>query len=59
MFLVAQRITLHMSSKVRHSGENGIICWSANYGTKHIRQELVRHLVDEEAVHAELDRKRC
>jgi hypothetical protein len=58
LVLVAQRITLHTASKVRHGGEQGIICWSPNYGTKQSKQEPVRHEV-EEAVHAELDRKRC
>jgi phospholipase/lecithinase/hemolysin len=36
---------------------HGIICWSANYGTKQIKQELVRHQADEKAVNVELDQK--
>jgi hypothetical protein len=56
---VAHRMKLHTVSKVRHGSEHGIICWPANYGNKQNKQELVRHhQVDEEAVHAELDRKR-
>jgi hypothetical protein len=45
--------------KVLHGGEHGIVCCSANYGTKQFKQELVRLLIDEEAVHEELDRKFC
>ena len=56
---MAHRITLHTASKVRHGGEHEIICWSVNYGTKQIKQELVRHQADEEEVREELDRKSC